>query len=152
LRLTTPLDPATAGSNTYSIRASLSERIDYILPCGLLSSNIANSQIFRTDILSPMPANLVSGDSKTASDHLPVIMSFDNPYDPAPKIASVVASNQFLNLSWLAITGRNYQVQFSSNLVNWSTAGSTVFASTTNLAWTTPRNGSRQFFRVRQQP
>jgi endonuclease/exonuclease/phosphatase family metal-dependent hydrolase len=152
LRLTTPLNPATAGSNTYTIRGSLNERIDYILPCGLLFSNIAGSQVFRTDKLSPMPPNLFTNDSATASDHLPVIMSFHNPYDPAPRITTVTASNQFLHLTWQSVTGRTYRVETSTNCANWSAAGSNLLATATNQSWSIPRAGLRQFLRVQRLP
>ena len=152
LRLTTPLNPVTAGSNTFSIRTTPSERIDYILPCGLLFSNIANSQVFRTDVLSPMPAALFTNDSRTASDHLPVLMSFRNPYDPVPRIAGVVLSNQSVSLNWPAATGRTYRVETSTNFANWSAASSNLFALTTNQSWSIVRNGPRQFFRVQRLP
>lgn len=152
LRLTTPLNPFTAGSNTHSIRASLSSRLDYVLPGALLFSNIATSQVFRTDRLSPLPAGLNLDDSETASDHLPVLMTFFNPYDPAPRITSVTPSNQFLYLTWTSVTGRTYRVEASTNLVNWTAAGANLFAATTNQFWSTQRNVTRQFLRVRRLP
>ncbi len=100
LRLANPINPFTGSINTYSIQASLSSRIDYIFPSGMLFSNIASSQVFRTDLLNPLPPELQSGDSETASDHLPVLMTFNNPYDPSFAIASVNLTNQFLTLNW----------------------------------------------------
>jgi hypothetical protein len=50
LRLTTPRNPVTAADRTWSIQnASLTIRFDYVLPCGLLYSNITSSQVFRSD-------------------------------------------------------------------------------------------------------
>ena len=99
-----------------------------------------------------MPANLFTNDSKTASDHLPVLMWFHNPYDPVPRLASVTASNQFLNLNWRTTTGRTYRVEASTNFANWSAASPDLLASTTNQSWSAPRNGPRQFFRVQRLP
>jgi len=59
LQLTTPVNPFDSSSSndmTISIQdPRLSARFDYILPCSLLFSNIASSQIFRTDKLIPLP-------------------------------------------------------------------------------------------------
>ncbi|MEY2408639.1 MAG: Endonuclease/Exonuclease/phosphatase family [Verrucomicrobiota bacterium] len=152
LRLTTSLNPVTSEASTYSIRASPHERIDYILPCGLLFSNVAASQIFRTDKLSLMPAGLLATDSRTASDHLPVIMTFQNPYDPIPRVGIVVSSNQTVNLSWPTVPGRNYRVESSTNLANWFVVSTNLFAATTNQSWSASRSAPRQFFRVQRLP
>jgi endonuclease/exonuclease/phosphatase family metal-dependent hydrolase len=154
LRFTTPTNPVTGIERTFGIgtNSNPSSRLDYIMPCGLLFSNIAGSQVFRTDKLFPMPPNLFTNDSATASDHLPVLMSFHNPYDPAPRITSLTPSNQFLNVSWLAVTGRSYRVETTTNLLTWSAATTNLFAATTNLFATIPRATSRQFLRVQRLP
>lgn len=156
LRLTTPVNPfmigVDNGSNTYSIRASVTRRLDYILPGGLLFSNIATSQVFRTDKFVPLPPNLLSNDSRTASDHLPVIMSFHNPYDPAPTITSFSVSNQFLHLNWLAVTGRSYRVESTTNLAAWTPVTTNLLAAATNMAASVPRVAPRQYLRVRRFP
>ena len=53
LQLTTPLNALTGSERTWSIQDAdgLTVRYDYILPCGLLFSNITGSQVFRTDLL-----------------------------------------------------------------------------------------------------
>ena len=56
-------------------------RYDYILPCAALCSNIVGGQVFRTDLLTPLPANLYGDDDQIASDHLPVFMVFANPFN-----------------------------------------------------------------------
>ena len=88
LQLTTPLNPITRSERTFSIRASLSERIDYIMPGALLFTNLTNSLVFRTDQLTPLPGDLLGTDSRTASDHLPVLLQFRNPYDVPFRITS----------------------------------------------------------------
>src|SRR5882724_689724 len=83
LQLTSPLNPFTGTNLTFSIQSAngLSKRYDYIMPCGLLFSNITSSQVFRTDLLTNPPPPLLTNDDSTASDHLPVQMVFSNPYD-----------------------------------------------------------------------
>jgi endonuclease/exonuclease/phosphatase family metal-dependent hydrolase len=152
LRLTTPINPVTVSSNTFSIRASLNERIDYILPSNLLFSNIANSQVFRTDRLTPTPPNLLSTDSATASDHLSVLMSFYNPFDTVFRFTSVAASNQFLNLTWQTTTGRTYRVERATNALTWNPASANLLATSTNLSWSTSRDLRAEMYRVYRLP
>jgi endonuclease/exonuclease/phosphatase family metal-dependent hydrolase len=94
LQLTTPVNPYTSDDRTISIQSSLTARFDYILPCGSLFSNIANSQVFRTDLLPSPPPPLLAGDDKTASDHLPVLMVFN--VDTIPPTITACASNRTL--------------------------------------------------------
>ena len=152
LRLLTPVNPFTLGSNTFSIRASVSDRLDYVLPGGLLFSNLASSQIFRTDRLTPLPSNLTSNDSRIASDHLPVVVSFHNPYDTLFRFTSVTPSNQFLNVNWQATTGRTYRVESSTNFTTWTSNSPNLLAANTNLSWSVNRNASRQFLRIYRLP
>jgi len=154
LRLTTPVNPVTGIERTFGIgtNSNPSSRLDYILPCGLLFSNIANSQVFRTDKLSPMPPNLFTNDSATGSDHLPVIMSFYNPFDTVFRFTSVTPSNQFLNVSWQSTTGRTYRVESSTNFTTWTSNSPNLLATTTNLSWSLNRNATRQFLRIYRLP
>jgi endonuclease/exonuclease/phosphatase family metal-dependent hydrolase len=73
LRLTRPRNHVTASELTHSIQSvnGLTRRYDYVLPCGLLYTNMASNLVFRTDVLTPLPPNLFSNDSVTASDHPP---------------------------------------------------------------------------------
>ncbi len=91
LQLTTPLNPYTSDDRTISIQSGLTARFDYILPCGSLFSNIASSQVFRTDLLPSPPPPLLAGDDKTASDHLPVMMVFNASATP-PSITAAPQS------------------------------------------------------------
>ena len=81
LALTTPVNPFTGSGHTWSIQGYLGKRYDYVLPGGFLFTNIISSQVFRTDHLTPLPPPLLATDSVTASDHLPVMMVFSNPYE-----------------------------------------------------------------------
>ncbi|MDB6029277.1 MAG: endonuclease [Verrucomicrobiales bacterium] len=151
LHLTNPRNPFTSSINTYSIQASVSERIDYIMPCTLLASNILSSQVFRTDLLNPMPANLQTNDDKTASDHLPVLMYFSNPYDVPYRIGSATLTNQLVTLNWESINGRQYRVDASADLANWI-AIRTNTAASTNFSFTTNATSAAQFYRIYRIP
>jgi hypothetical protein len=143
----------TSDERTWSIRnSSLTVRFDYVLPGGLLFSNIARSEVFRTDKLSPQPLNLFTNDSRTASDHLPVLMVFHNPYDTIFRFTTVALSNELVRLNWQSTTGRQYRVEGSSNFVSWSPLSTNLTATSNNLSWTLNRSGSRQFFRVYRLP
>ncbi|MDQ6631909.1 MAG: hypothetical protein M3Y82_09150, partial [Verrucomicrobiota bacterium] len=153
LQLTTPLNPFTSDDRTFSIQAaSLSKRYDYILPGGILFSNIVSSQVFRTDLLNPVPPALQQFDDKTASDHLPVLMIFSNPYQMPFGITSINVSDQFVTLNWQSEIGRQYQVQNSSNLINWTTLATNLIASGTNFIFTTNLTDNAQFFRIYRAP
>jgi endonuclease/exonuclease/phosphatase family metal-dependent hydrolase len=81
LQLTTPRNPSTSDDRTWSTRnASLSIRFDYILPSTMLFTNVRDSQVFRSDTVTPTVPPLQSSDSATSSDHLPVVLTVRNPY------------------------------------------------------------------------
>jgi hypothetical protein len=102
LKLTTPRNPVTQDERTWSIRnAALTLRFDYVLPCGMLFSNLTGAQVFRTDILNPVPPPLLTGDSATGADHLPIWVVFSNPYKSAVNNSlSIQASGNVLRLTW----------------------------------------------------
>jgi endonuclease/exonuclease/phosphatase family metal-dependent hydrolase len=152
LRPTTPRNPFTNDERTWSIQAAaLSVRFDYILPGGLLFSNIAGSQVFRTDLLAPTPPGIEPFDSRTASDHLPVLMLFHNPYDREFPITSVTRHEEQLTLEWRSTVGRQYLVETSSNLVQWTTLTTIMTAQGTNFIWSTDIAEPQSFFRVRRR-
>lgn len=149
LQLTTPLNPFNGSELTFSIQAAnMTRRYDYILPSGLLFSNIVSSQIFRTDLLNPLPAGVQTNDSKVASDHLPVLMVFGNPYNTQFQITSTIWSNQLLTLNWQSTSGRHYRVESSTTLTNWNPASQTIIATGTNSTFTTNTAENFKFWRV----
>lgn len=155
LRLTTPLNPFTSTRYTFSIRATLSSRYDYILPGGLLWSNITSSQVFRTDLLTnpPPPEPLLLTDDATASDHLPVLMTFANPFNTPFRLLSVAATNQQIIIRWESAVGRQYRVEASSNLVEWFNLTANFTASTSVMTFTTNSGGAgARFFRIYRVP
>jgi len=156
LQLTSPTNQFTGAPTndmTESIRASkLTVRFDYIMPCPLMFSNIVGSQIFRTDKLFPVPPNLNSNDDRTASDHLPVMMVFENPYQNPFQLLSVTRSNLALALNWESVPGQKYTVESSSDLVNWTPFATNLMATNFLATFNTNTPVDDQFFRVRKTP
>jgi endonuclease/exonuclease/phosphatase family metal-dependent hydrolase len=154
LQLTTPLNPFTGSELTFSIQAGggLTKRYDYILPGAILSANIADSQVFRSDLLPSPPPPLLAGDSVTASDHLPVLMEFNNPYDKPFRLLSLTRSNQTVTLQWESIPGQPYRVDTSTNLVTWSALAENLLATGSSLAFSTNLNDATRYFRIYRVP
>jgi endonuclease/exonuclease/phosphatase family metal-dependent hydrolase len=152
LRLTTPINPFSGSELTFSIQSSngLTRRYDYILPSGILFSNIAGSQVFRTDLLPGPPAPLESTDSFTASDHLPVVMTFYYPDPPLHTALEIVGST--LTLRWPTLIGRQYNVESASEPETWTVAASNVTATSSFATWSTTLSGNARFFRVVRVP
>lgn len=148
LFLTNPTNVFTGSLNTFSIRSSLSSRLDYILPNALLLANAADMQVFRTDLLPSPPPPLLAGDSATASDHLPVLMVFNNPYDKPFRLLSVALDSATLTLTWESVPGQPYRVETSSNLVSWSTLAGNLLATNDSFTFTASLSASPRYYRV----
>jgi len=68
-----------------------------------------------------------------------------------PIFNSVTRVGNAINLSWSAITGQTYQVQYRTNLSqsNWSNVGSTVVATNTTATLSDlPGSDRQRFYRV----
>lgn len=155
LRMTIPVNPFTGADLTESIQGALDTRFDYILPCGLLFSNIAGGEVFRTDLLTNLPPNLFSNDDKIASDHLPVLMVFNNPFDTPFKLLSIARSNQAVTLNWESQNNRNFRVESSTDLISWTALATNLLATTTNSPFiftTDSIAGPVGFFRIFRAP
>jgi endonuclease/exonuclease/phosphatase family metal-dependent hydrolase len=152
LQLTTPINPYTASELTISIRAGLDSRYDYILPCMTLFTNVVSSQVFRTDLLTPLPPNLFGYDDTTASDHLPMFMVFANPYNLPFRLLSIGRTNQDVSLKWETISGRQYHLEISSDLATWMPLVSNLTATDTKYTFTTNLPEAVKFFRVYREP
>ena len=150
LQLTNPKNPVTGSIDTDpTTSANPDSRIDYIFPCGLLSSNIASSQVFRTDRLTPVPPNLFSNDCKIASDHLPVMMVFSNPYTRPIRVNTLNYAEPALTAQWNTVLGGIYRVETSTNLISWAALATSLTATNGSYTFTTNITGSPRFFRVR---
>ncbi|HVU26365.1 MAG TPA: immunoglobulin domain-containing protein [Verrucomicrobiae bacterium] len=152
LQMTIPINSVTHTDLTESIQSSLDTRFDYILPCAMLFSNIAGSAVFRTDLLNPLPPGLNANDDKTSSDHLPVLMVFKNPFDTPFELLSVGVTNEIISLQWEAQTNRSFNIETSSDLVNWSLFATNIYTTSNTFTFTTNVSGNPQFFRVYRLP
>lgn len=153
LLMTQPKNPVTGSVNTYSTAtANPSSRLDYIFPSPLLYSNIRTSMVFRTDKLTPLPVGLNSNDSQIASDHYPVLMAFNNPYDKPFQLLSVARTNATVTLKWESIFGQRYQLESSSNLSTWTALATNLNATGTNFTFSSNLNDPQRFFRVYRIP
>ena len=152
LELTTPLNPYSLSSLTFSIQSSngLSKRYDYALPAGVLANNIVGSEVFRSDLLPVPPPPLLTTDSATASDHLPVMLVFSYP-DPVLRVTATL-SNETLWLEWPSLIGRKFVVQSSTNLTQWTLSASNITATSGRQTWPAPAGLSNAFYRVVRVP
>jgi endonuclease/exonuclease/phosphatase family metal-dependent hydrolase len=152
LQLATAVNPYTDSELTISIRDGLTKRYDYILPCAMLFSNIVSSQVFRTDLLSPLPPNLFSYDDNTASDHLPVFMVFANPFHTPFRLLSISRTNEIVSLKWESAASRQYRLEMSSDLTVWTPLASNLTATGADLTFTTNVPETVKFFRAYRMP
>jgi endonuclease/exonuclease/phosphatase family metal-dependent hydrolase len=154
LQLTTAVNPFTGNEQTWSIQHTngLSRRYDYILPCAVLFSNVVGSEVFRTDLLYPVPPNLYSNDDKIASDHLPVFMIFANPFNVPFRLLSIGLTNQLVSLKWESTSNRQYHIEVSSNLAAWTAWVTNLNATGADFTFTTNVPEAVKFFRVRRAP
>jgi endonuclease/exonuclease/phosphatase family metal-dependent hydrolase len=153
LTLTEPENPFTGSINTYStVTANPGERIDFIFPSQLLLGNVRTGLVFRTDRLSPLPPDVNSNDCKIASDHLPVLLMFNNPYDKPFKLLSLTRTDSTLKLQWESVPGQPYSVAASTNLNTWSTLASNLVATATNFSFSTNVDEAASYFQVRRDP
>ena len=154
LQLTTAVNPFTDSERSWSIQDAdgLTKRYDYILPCAMLFSNIVSSQVFRTDLLSPVPPGLYGNDDSTASDHLPVFMVFGNPFNTPFRLLTIGVTNQIVSLQWESASNRSYNIEVSSNLAAWTPLATNLTATNTDCTFTTNVPGDVRFFRVYRAP
>ncbi len=152
LQLTNPKNPFNGSINTDSIQSATTnptERIDYIMPCGVLAPNVSSSQVFRTDKLTPLPPTLLSDDDVTSSDHLPVFMVFTNPYTKPIRVLSLTVTNTTATFQWTSVFGGTYRIETSTNMTAWATLITNLTATSNTFTFTTNLNGNPRFFRIR---
>ena len=152
LRLTTPVNPFTGADFTLSIQGTLNARFDYVLPNGLLFSNVFASQVFRTDVLPGLPPPLLASDSETASDHLPVQMVFINPYTRPFKVTEVSQDGSGLRIRWESVPGQAYRVEQSVDLNLWQVCADNLLATGASYTFSTNSATPAIFLRVRRLP
>lgn len=155
LQITTPVNPLTDSELTWSIQDDdfgPTMRYDYILPCAALSSNIVSGQVFRTDLMTPRPFNLYSNDDKIASDHLPIFMVFANPFQTSFRLLSFELTNQIVTLIWESQSNHLYNIEVSSNLVQWMPLVVNLSATGPQTAFSTNMTSTPRFYRICRMP
>lgn len=152
LNLTTPVNPATGSERTFSIRTSLQSRLDYVLPGKLLYAHVISGRTFRTDLLDPLPPGLSTDDSRIASDHLGILMVFENPYVVPFQITGIERTGRYLSIRWEARPGRRYSVEWTSDLRTWSEAANGILAGGAEGLWNTAPPAANRFYRLFEEP
>ncbi len=155
LHLTSPVNPITGSEKTWD-SGSPSIRFDYVMPSGLLFSNYvsASSLVFRSDeynALHPLPPGVAPNATLIATNHLPVLAVFNNPYSPFP-ILSCTNNGTLLTLRWQSQINAHYTVETSSNCVTWTIQASNLVASATNYTWTTSPTAPTRLYRILRRP
>lgn len=150
LRLTTPINPVDHQELTFSTQAAggMMRRYDYILPCGLLWSNIVSSEVFRSDTFDVQPAGLWPEDTRRASDHLPVLIKVASPYQQRP-ILSAHEGHTTLRISAEGIAGNNWELQTSTDLKTWTAVTIQPTSEGSSLVWVIPKSNACEFIRLR---
>ena len=153
LRLTSPRNPVTGDHRTFSIQAAdgLSGRYDYILPGGLLLFELRGSGVPHRPA-HESARTVADDDDETASDHLPVMMYFANPYESSFRLLSVAAVEGNVTLQWETVSNRVYGVEVSTDLTAWLPLVSNLTATGTSLTFTTNAASGQEFFRVYRVP
>lgn len=153
LYLTTPRNPVTASYFTFSIQAdALYTRYDYVLPCGLFLSNIVWSIVYRTDLDPTRPEWVLPDDSVTASDHLPVLVVFANPFDIPFRLISIDRTAQGMALTWESAPTRTYNVEASTDLTTWTTISTNIGCTSTSVTVYVAPTDPASYYRVFRQP
>ena len=108
--------------------------------------------MFRTSNLNPLPPSLNANDDQVASDHLPVMLIFGNPYDKPFRLIAITRSNPAVTLQWESVFGQPYRVDASSNLSTWTVLASNLTATGSIFTLSTNAAEPLQFYRVYRQP
>jgi len=85
-----------------------------------------------------------------ASDHLPVLMVFNNPFAQPFALTAFARSNQDVVLTWQSVPGQSYRVEASADFTNWLTLADDLQATNGSFTFGTNFPASVQFFRVKR--
>lgn len=144
LVMLTATNPVTQRSETWSSRFSLNTRFDYVLASASLAATASSGIVFRADRVNPLPEGMLRDDNATASDHLPVMVSF-GPVTPVQfRITEVTEAAGSVSLTWEADAGIGYRVEKSTDLRTWVQA--TATRATNRMMF--PAAASPEYYRV----
>ena len=108
--------------------------------------------MFRTDLLASPPPPLLANDDQTASDHLPVLTTFANPYDKPFRLLDLTRSNPTVTMMWQSVLGQPYRVETSTNLTLWTVLATNLVAANFTFTYATNLPDALRYFRVSRVP
>ena len=138
LHLTRPVDPMTGDARTWSARDRLTIRFDYILPCTALSTNIQSSFVHSSDLTA------------TASDHLPIMMTFHDPDDVSEPNLAISKNDDLVNLRWSTLEDSINRLESSPNLKEWNIVEDELLSTSGTIDYSSTTTAERLFFRLTQ--
>lgn len=148
LNLLNATNPATGRLETWSARFGLNWRFDYVLVSADLVPQIGSAVAYRTDRAVPLPPGLNREDGATASDHLPLLVTFGPPEPVIFRLTGITHLAGQLTLTWETEPGYGYKVERSTDLETWLQGSATRATNQVTL----PAGTSPEFFRVVRSP
>ncbi len=148
LALIEATNPVTLRPETWSSRFSLNTRFDYVLASAALATNVSGATVFRSDRVNPLPEGMGRGDCATASDHLPVMVSFGATPPIRFRITGFSETGGQVTLDWEADPGVGYRVERSDDLSRWVQA--TATRATNRMTF--PVGSLTEFYRILRVP
>jgi hypothetical protein len=100
---------------------------------------------------APLPPNLFSNDTKVASDHLPVLMTFANPFAQPFRVTSFARTNAAVTLQWQSVPGGIYRLESSTSLTAWTALATNLLTTNYSGRISTNASDAARFFRLRTQ-
>ena len=95
---------------------------------------------------------MLADDDQTASDHLPVIMYFNNPFSQPFRLLAIGLTNQDVTLTWESASGRLYWCGSVLQPDRLGDPGEQPARDGTNCTFTTNTTEALRFFRVYRVP
>jgi endonuclease/exonuclease/phosphatase family metal-dependent hydrolase len=134
---------------TWSARSGLNTRFDYVLMGPQLATNFVGGELFNTARLRVIPEGLQRSSSAIASDHLPVVARFNEPFPTSFAIRAVERGEDFVRLTWEnPIEGYTFRIERSTNLSRWTFVSDNLRTNGLQFA----PQGDVEFFRLIRTP
>ncbi|MFO1476745.1 MAG: hypothetical protein U1F98_08850 [Verrucomicrobiota bacterium] len=153
LQLLNPLNAVTGSELTFSIQAdALTRRYDYIFPCLSLCAGLQGCGVIRSDLLESPPYPMRTNDDRWASDHLPVMAVFGNPFLVPVRFESVGRTGSVVTLSWRSVPGLGYRVERSVDLAQWNVCSEQAAASGVSVLVQSNVPDAACFYRLLRSP
>jgi endonuclease/exonuclease/phosphatase family metal-dependent hydrolase len=149
-RLLTPTNSVPAFREyTWSAIAGLSRRYDYVIPGSLLGSNYLSGTTFYSLTVGNTVPGITRSTSAEASDHLPVLVRFADPYRAPFSVRVAAAGADRLQFDWdFTPGGFVYRIERSNDLGRWDTLVPGLLTNRYQL----PADGPSAWYRVVRTP